>query len=57
MGIGKRVGPDGAIGYIVNKKTGVRIETTDNRIIVVTLDHPQELTDYVRHLKSQASII
>ncbi|MHC4307970.1 MAG: hypothetical protein ACYSR7_05030 [Planctomycetota bacterium] len=53
MGLGKRVGPDGSIGYIVNKKTGVRIETTDNRIIVITLDNPQEFTDFVRYFKSK----
>ncbi len=51
MGIGKRLGPDGAIGYIAYKKTGVRIETTDNKIIVVTIDNPQEFTDFVRYFK------
>lgn len=51
MGIGKRLGPDGAIGYIAYKKTGVRIETTDNKIIVVTMDNPQEFTDFVRYFK------
>ena len=51
MGIGKRLGPDGAIGYIAYKKTGVRIETTDNKIFVVTMDNPQEFTDFVRYFK------
>lgn len=51
MGIGKRLGPDGAIGYIAYKKTGVRIETTDNKIIVVTMDNPQEFADFVRYFR------
>lgn len=51
MGIGKRLGPDGAIGYISYKKTGVRIETKDDKIFVITLDNPQEFTEFVRYFK------
>lgn len=56
MGIGKRVGPDGAIGYIAYKKTGVRIETKDNKIFVITLDNPQEFTEFVRYFKKSSVI-
>jgi len=48
MGIGKRLGPDGAIGYIVFLKTGIRIELEDGKVYVVTMRKAQELTDFVR---------
>ena len=56
MGIGKRIGSDGAIGYIAYKKTGVRIETKDNKIFVITLDNPQEFTEFVRYFKKSSVI-
>lgn len=51
MGFGKRVGPDGSIGYIVPIKTGVRIERKDGKAIVITIRRTQEFVNFVRYHK------
>ena len=53
MGVGKRLGPDGSIGYIANIKTGVRIELNDGKTYVVSAKNPQEFVDYIRYFKKR----
>ncbi|MCE7735649.1 MAG: hypothetical protein GPJ54_12270 [Candidatus Heimdallarchaeota archaeon] len=52
MGVGKRVGPDGSIGYIAYLNTGVRITRHEEKDIVVTLKQTQVLTQLVRYFKT-----
>lgn len=55
MGFGKRLGPDGSIGYIIPIKTGVRMEIANKSPLVVTMRKTQEFTNFVRyHRNNQA---
>ena len=51
MGVGKRLGSDGSIGYIAYLKTGVKMELKDKKVYVATLKNPQDLVDFVRYFR------
>ena len=51
MGVGKRLGPDGSIGYIAYLKTGVKMELKNEKVYVATLRNPQELVDFIRYFR------
>ena len=53
MGFGKRVGPDGSLGYIAPMNTAVRIELVEGKTHVITLRKTQELTNFVRYYRGE----
>jgi len=54
LGWGWRIGSDGSIGYISSGNIGIRIQTTNGRIYVVTMPYPQKLVNHIRSRLSGA---
>ncbi|MHA2090248.1 MAG: hypothetical protein ACW98K_05265 [Candidatus Kariarchaeaceae archaeon] len=56
LGFGKRLGPDGSIGYIAGGSKGVKFLLKQSKIFVVSTPNPQELADLIHQMKLTINI-
>jgi hypothetical protein len=55
LGFGKRLGPDGSIGYIAGGSKGVKFLLIQSKIFVVSTPDPKELVDVIHQMKLTTS--